>query len=340
MCSSARWPSGSTRRWAGERWPGSSPPRGPAPGAARDQRAGRWGSARPGSTSGATATPRRGGPGARSWRSTIRRMFAAHRGTLRFAADHRRSAEAGWRVSENTVAKIMREQRLVARPASGAAATTRPGRGRWRAPDLIGRDFPAGAGESASGTATAPRSSPTRASSTWQSVLDMGSRRIVGFALREHHDAELAYAALAMAVAVRGGREAVAGVILHTDQGSEYTATDLPDRLRPAWASTSRWAGPGRPWTTRSSNRGTPRWSSSYAAASTSPPRRHARARGRGLDRGVQPRPAPLGAAACAARSPTNSAARTADDRTASRRHDDARPPAPEHGAVLAGRLR
>ena len=40
----------------------------------------------------------------------------------------------------------------------------------------------------------------------------------------EHHDAHLAQAALRMAVAVRGGREAVAGVVLHTDQGSEYTA--------------------------------------------------------------------------------------------------------------------
>jgi putative transposase len=51
----------------------------------------------------------------------------------------------------------------------------------------------------------------------------MGSRRILGFALGEHHDADLAYAALAMALAVRGGREAIAGVILHTDQGGEYT---------------------------------------------------------------------------------------------------------------------
>jgi len=50
----------------------------------------------------------------------------------------------------------------------------------------------------------------------------MGSRRIAGFALGEHHDAQLAYGALAMAVAVRGGQ--VAGVIMHTDQGSEYTA--------------------------------------------------------------------------------------------------------------------
>src|SRR5207248_8693125 len=47
-------------------------------------------------------------------------------------------------------------------------------------------------------------------------------RRILGHALGEHHDSELAYGALAMAVAVRGG--SVPGVIFHTDQGSEYTA--------------------------------------------------------------------------------------------------------------------
>ena len=57
------------------------------------------------------------------------------------------------------------------------------------------------------------------------SVLDMGSRRMLGFALGEHHDAQLAYGALAMAVAVRGGQ--VPGVLLHTDQGSEYTATSF-----------------------------------------------------------------------------------------------------------------
>ena len=54
------------------------------------------------------------------------------------------------------------------------------------------------------------------------SVLDMASRRVLGFALGEHHDAELAYGALVMAVVVRGGQ--VPGVIMHTDQGSEYTA--------------------------------------------------------------------------------------------------------------------
>jgi transposase InsO family protein len=54
-------------------------------------------------------------------------------------------------------------------------------------------------------------------------VEDLCSRRVPGFAIGEHHDAALAGAALAMAVAVRGGD--VAGVIFHSDHGSEYTAT-------------------------------------------------------------------------------------------------------------------
>ena len=46
----------------------------------------------------------------------------------------------------------------------------------------------------------------------------MASRQVLGFALGEHHDAALAYGALAMAVAVRGGQ--VPGVIFHSDRGS------------------------------------------------------------------------------------------------------------------------
>ena len=49
----------------------------------------------------------------------------------------------------------------------------------------------------------------------------MGSRRVLGLTLGEHHDTGLAYGALAMAVAVRGGSRNVTGVIFHTDQGSE-----------------------------------------------------------------------------------------------------------------------
>jgi transposase InsO family protein len=152
----------------------------------------------------------------------IRRLFAAHRGRYgspRITADLH---EAGWRVSKNTVAKIMAEQQLVARRKRRRGGT-RPGEGRWRAPDLIGRHF-AAAQVNRKWYGDGTEIATDEGKLFLDSVLDMGSRRIVGFALGEHHDAQLAYQGLAMAVAVRGGKEAIAGVILHTDQGSEYTA--------------------------------------------------------------------------------------------------------------------
>lgn len=151
----------------------------------------------------------------------VARLFAAHRGTYgspRITADLR---DAGWRVSENTVAQVMREQHLAARRKKRRKATTRPGKGRWRAPDLVSRDFSAGqVNKKWFGDGTEIRTAEGKL--YLASVLDVASRRILGFALSGHHDAELAYGALAMAAAVRGGQ--VAGVILHTDQGSEYTA--------------------------------------------------------------------------------------------------------------------
>jgi putative transposase len=39
--------------------------------------------------------------------------------------------------------------------------------------------------------------------------------------MSDHHDAELARAALCPAIAIRGGQ--VTGVVFHTDQGGEYT---------------------------------------------------------------------------------------------------------------------
>jgi putative transposase len=154
-------------------------------------------------------------------KAEIARLFAEHtskRGSPMIAADLR---DAGWRVSKNTVAVLMAEMGLAARPKRRRRGTTRPGKGRWKAPDLIKRDFPA---EQVNvkwyGDGTDIDTDEGKL--YLDSVLDMGSRRILGFTLGEHHDADLAYGALVMAVAVRGGQ--VPGVIMHTDQGSEYTA--------------------------------------------------------------------------------------------------------------------
>ena len=154
-------------------------------------------------------------------KAEIARLFAEREGkdgSPRITAALR---DAGWRVSENTVAGLMREQGLAARRKKRRTVTTRPGKGRWRAPDQVRRKFGAdGINRRWYGDGTEIVTGQGKL--YLDSVLDMGSRRIVGFALGAHHDAALAYGALAMAVAVRGG--AVPGVVFHTDQGSEYTA--------------------------------------------------------------------------------------------------------------------
>jgi putative transposase len=151
----------------------------------------------------------------------VARLFMLHGGKYgspRITADLR---EEGWRVSENTVAALMREQHLAARRKKKRKSTTRPGRGRWRAPDLVQRDFPAAAlNRKWFGDGTQIATDEGRLHLV--SVLDVASRRVLGFALGERHDAALAYGALAMAIAARGGQ--VPGVVFHTDQGSEYTA--------------------------------------------------------------------------------------------------------------------
>jgi putative transposase len=165
-------------------------------------------------------------PGPRSERrdrlkAEVARLFRLHEGKYgspRITADLR---DAGWRVSENTVAGLMAELGLAARRKKKRTATTRPGKGRWRAPDLVKRDFPAAALNRkwfGDGTQIATDEGKLHL----VSVLDVASRRVLGFALGERHDAALAYGALAMAIAVRGGQ--VPGVVFHTDQGSEYTA--------------------------------------------------------------------------------------------------------------------
>ena len=164
-------------------------------------------------------------------RIEIGRLFAAHQGRYgspRITADLRAD---GWSVSVNTVAAIMAELGLRARPPRRRRQTTRPGRGRWRAPDLVGRDFTADTiNQKWFGDGT--EIDTDKGKLYLDSVLDLGSRRVIGFALSEHHDTDLAYGALAAAVAVRGGKDAVAGVIFHSDQGGEYTGHRFREACR------------------------------------------------------------------------------------------------------------
>jgi transposase InsO family protein len=129
--------------------------------------------------------------------------------------------EDGWVVSVNTVAASMQRQGLYGRtPKRKRRGLTRPDKAAAPIRDLIGRDFNAEAiNHKWCGDLT---EIPTDEGKLHlATVEDLASRRLPGFAMGEHHDAELARAALCMAAAVRGGD--ISGVIFHTDKGGEYT---------------------------------------------------------------------------------------------------------------------
>jgi len=78
-------------------------------------------------------------------------------------------------------------------------------------------------------------------------VIDLYSRRLLGAATGLHPDADLACAAIKMAVAACGGRDAIwreeeiERVIFHTDRASTYTANSFT-KLAALRGSASPWA--------------------------------------------------------------------------------------------------
>ncbi|WP_329094070.1 IS3 family transposase [Streptosporangium sp. NBC_01469] len=128
--------------------------------------------------------------------------------------------EKGWRVSANTVAARMAELGLVARVRRKPRSLTRQGR-RSAAPDLVGRQFSAVAPDVLwCGDVTEIVTDEGKL--YLATVEDLFSRRLLGYAMSEHHDGALTVASLQMAAVTRGGD--VDGVIFHSDRGSEYSA--------------------------------------------------------------------------------------------------------------------
>jgi putative transposase len=148
-------------------------------------------------------------------------LFKAHHGAYgspRITADLR---DLGWAVSKNTVAKVMAEQRLAARAKRKRGGLTKQDAAGRKAPDLLRRDFSPPAQPDVRWVGDLTEIPNDEGKLCLASVEDLHSRRIVGFALGERHDAELAKAALCVAIAIRGGE--VAGVVFHSDQGGEHT---------------------------------------------------------------------------------------------------------------------
>jgi transposase InsO family protein len=141
-------------------------------------------------------------------------------GSPRLHADLR---DAGWQVSEKTVADSMRRQGLVVRKVKLRKGTTRQDPSALKFPDLLRRDF----------TAPAPNQRwcgditeiPTGHGKLYlATVIDLYSRRLLAAATSRRCDAELCELAIKIAATVRGGKTKINNVVFHTDRGSTCTA--------------------------------------------------------------------------------------------------------------------
>jgi len=159
----------------------------------------------------------------------IREIHASSRGTYGAPRVHAELAAEDTRVGRKRVARLMRAAGLAGVSRRRGIRTTRRSPRARPAPDLVERNF----------TADGPDRlwvADITYVRTWAGflylavVLDVWSRRVVGWAMATHLRTELVLEALEMA---RGQRRPK-GVIHHSDQGSQYTSIEFGKRCRQA----------------------------------------------------------------------------------------------------------
>jgi transposase InsO family protein len=132
-------------------------------------------------------------------------------------------------VSENTVANVMREQQIRARTKRKfIPRTTDSNHGQPVAANVLDRQFQADLPDRK--WAVDITYVPTDEGWLYLAgVLDLCSRRIVGWSMAEHLRAELPIDALSMAVA---RRRPAAGLLHHSDRGVQYACEDYQHLLQ------------------------------------------------------------------------------------------------------------
>ena len=170
--------------------------------------------------------------------SEVEAVFVRSRrtyGSPRIAAEFRAS---GRPIGAKRVARLMRSRQIAARPRRRFKATTDSRHRQPIAPNLVGRNF----------EATAPdrvwvsdvKAVPTDRGWLHLAILmDLFSRRIVGFATSVANDTNLALSALRNSLAAR---RSCPGLVHHTDRGSPYASAEYRQLLEQhgAVASMSR----------------------------------------------------------------------------------------------------
>jgi putative transposase len=164
-------------------------------------------------------------------RALVKEIHAVHadsRGRYGSPRVHAALRAHGRRVGRKRVARLMRAEGLVVRRKRRFRRTTDSAHPFPVAPNLLARRFAAAAPD---------RVWLADITYIWTAagwlylavVLDLFSRRVVGWAMGEHLGHELALAALDMAIA---RCRPAPGLIHHSDRGVQYAAHDYRQRLR------------------------------------------------------------------------------------------------------------
>jgi putative transposase len=172
----------------------------------------------------------------------IRVAYRASDGTYGSPRVLRDLRAEGLRVGKKRVARLMRREGLVGRaPRPRGVRTTDSSHPHPIAPNLLNRQFDVKGVSGASGASGVAQLNrvwvsdityvPTREGWLYLAiVLDLASRRVVGWAMRDTLDAALALAALRMALGARRPSPA-SGLLHHSDRGVQYACGEYRDLL-------------------------------------------------------------------------------------------------------------
>ena len=155
----------------------------------------------------------------------LRASYAASNGTYGAPRVHRDLRDEGIAVGKKRVARLMREHGLVGRaPRRRRVVTTDSTHAEPIAPNLLARQFDVTRAGVNRVWVSDITYIPTHEGWLYLAVvLDLASRRVVGWAMRETLQAELAISALQMAVSTR---QPARGLVHHSDRGIQYACQE------------------------------------------------------------------------------------------------------------------
>lgn len=158
----------------------------------------------------------------------IHKSYAASFGTYGSPRITQDLSQWGYVCSQKKIANMMRDLGLSARQPKHVQRTTDSNHSHFVYPNLVNRNFKV----TTLNTLWVTDITYIRTLEGWvylASVMDVCSRKIVGWAMADHMEESLILEALNQALAIR---KPTKGLIHHSDRGAQYCATNYTNRLK------------------------------------------------------------------------------------------------------------